>query len=146
MALVLAVFETHVAPGFSREGRAAFSEFVEGAAFFRRAGGGFALVARRGESVVGVIEMAANGHVALFFVSSDCQGQGVGGALMRKAVEKGRRDDPGLAVFTVNASPGSVKAYSRMGFVTTDQEQEKDGIRFIPMALAFAPSDNPAAA
>lgn len=143
VALVLSVFETHVAPGFSEQGRAAFVEYVESSAFSRRVGDGFALVALRDETVIGVIEVEGGGHVALFFVSPDCQGRGVGGVLMRKAVEKERLDNPGLDAFTVNASLGSVKAYSRIGFVVTDQEQEKDGIRFIPMVLSFNSLDEP---
>jgi predicted GNAT family N-acyltransferase len=33
----------------------------------------------------------------------------------------------------VNAAPNAVSFYQKMGFVPTSEEQETDGIRFIPM-------------
>jgi len=38
---------------------------------------------------------------------------------------------------TLNSSFYAVKAYEQMGFVITGEQQEKDGIVFIPMALTL---------
>ena len=133
--LVLSVFDAMVAPGFSRQGRKTFHDFVSRFAFSRRPQERFALAALRQGELVGVIEVLEGHHVALFFVSPKLQGRGIGGALMRRAVEKCRTDAPGLDAVTVNSSPNAVEAYGRMGFTPTGEEQEKDGIRFVPMAL-----------
>jgi GNAT superfamily N-acetyltransferase len=135
LALVRTVFDASVAPGFSEQGRASFDEFLDRFAFSRREGKGFALAALRNGVLVGVIEVVGDGHVALFFVSADCRGLGVGAELMRWAVARCMRDDPSLPVLTVNASPGSVKAYARLGFAAVDRERERDGIRFVSMTL-----------
>jgi GNAT superfamily N-acetyltransferase len=146
LALVRTVFDASVAPGFSEQGRASFTEFLDRFAFSRREGKGFALTALRGDVLVGVLEVVGDGHVALFFVSADCRGLGVGAALMRRAVARCLRDDPDLSALTVNASPGSVKAYARLGFTAVDSEQVRDGIRFVPMALPLRDPAKPGAA
>lgn len=132
-ALVLAVFDAKVAPGFSPQGRDAFYEFIRQSAFSRRPGDGFALAALHDDRVVGVIEVVDGSHVALLFVSTECQGMGIGQALMHKAEGRCRENNRGLAALTVNSSPNAVEAYRRMGFTPLGEEQERDGIRFVPM-------------
>lgn len=146
LALVRTVFDAMVAPGFSEQGCASFDDYLDRFAFSRREGEGFALAALRDGVLVGVIEVAGGNHVALFFVSVDCQGRGVGKELMRRAVERCGRDGSGPAVLTVNASPGSLGAYERVGFVATACEQVRDGIRFVPMALPLRDPAKPGAA
>nr|WP_286181982.1 GNAT family N-acetyltransferase [Desulfovibrio sp. Huiquan2017] len=133
--MVRDVFADFVGPDFSTQGRIAFESFLSGHAFSRRPGRGVALAARRGDVLVGVIEVVDGGHVALFFVSGPCRGKGVGKALMRMAVGRCRAENPDLTELTVNASPGSVGGYARMGFVAVAPERESDGIRFVPMVL-----------
>lgn len=41
--------------------------------------------------------------------------------------------NPAIKGLTVNSSPYAVEIYKRLGFVSTDVMQEKDGIIFIPM-------------
>ncbi|MDN5360294.1 MAG: hypothetical protein PWQ84_1357, partial [Thermotogaceae bacterium] len=41
------------------------------------------------------------------------------------------------ATLTVNSSPYAVGFYHKMGFKDTDNELEKDGIRFVPMELSI---------
>lgn len=142
LALVRAVFNADVAPGFSEEGRATFHEFVRLFAFSRRPADAFALTARRGDALVGVVEVVEGSHVALLFVDSARQRCGVGAELVRRAAAACLKRNPGLDRLTVNASPNAVDAYRRMGFLPTDREQEKNGIRFVPMALSLLPGDD----
>ncbi|EGB16453.1 GCN5-related N-acetyltransferase [Pseudodesulfovibrio mercurii] len=143
--LVREVFAAFVAPGFSSTGRIAFEAFLCRSSFSRRSGRGFALAARRAGGIVGVIDVADGGHVALFFVSGEHRGRGVGRTLMRLAGERCLRDLPTPGRMTVNASPGSVGAYAAMGFVPAGGEEERDGIRFVPMVLALDEPEKPAA-
>lgn len=143
LSLVRSVFDAHVAPSFSAEGRTTFHEFVHLFAFSHQTGETFALVARRERTIVGVIEVVDGSHVALLFVAPEFQGHGVGGELMRRAAAECLRRMPPPDVLTVNASPNAVAAYARMGFVPRGQEQERDGIRHVPMTLSLNPPDRP---
>jgi predicted GNAT family N-acyltransferase len=60
------------------------------------------------------------------------QGKGVGSLLVQKAQERC------LGSLDVNAAPGAVSFYQKMGFVPTSEEQETDGIRYIPMRKNFS--------
>ncbi|MGE4423488.1 MAG: GNAT family N-acetyltransferase [Pseudodesulfovibrio sp.] len=139
LALVRTVFDAMVAPGFSEQGRVSFNDYLARFAFSRREGEGFALAAMRDGVPVGVIEVVGGNHVALFFVSEGYRGRGVGSGLMRLAVERCGRGEPRPVALTVNASPGSVKAYARLGFAADSGERERDGIRFVPMTLPLQP-------
>jgi len=43
------------------------------------------------------------------------------------------KKDKGMTQITVNSSPYAVKVYERLGFVKTEEQQEKDGILYVPM-------------
>ena len=43
------------------------------------------------------------------------------------------KKDKSLTQITVNSSPYAVKVYERLGFMKTGEQQEKNGILFIPM-------------
>jgi predicted GNAT family N-acyltransferase len=42
-------------------------------------------------------------------------------------------ENNGIKIITVNSSFFAEKIYSKMGFMKTDEMQEKDGIKYIPM-------------
>jgi GNAT superfamily N-acetyltransferase len=136
--LVLSVFDALVAPCFTEQGRKTFHDFVSQFAFSRRPRKRLTLAALRQGEIVGIIEVLEGSHVALLFVSVELQGQGIGKTLVQKAVQQCRRDNRGLSALTVNSSINAVKAYESMGFSPTSGEQEKDGIRFVPMTLMLS--------
>lgn len=83
--------------------------------------------------MVGMIATRRSGsHIALFFVDPSHQRCGVGRALFTAAAN----DDP-AEVMTVNAAPEAATVYRCLGFVAEGSEEEKDGIRFIPMAASL---------
>ena len=47
------------------------------------------------------------------------------------------KDSADIKQMTVNSSPYAVIVYERLGFVKTDEQQEKDGIIYIPMARSL---------
>ena len=138
LALVRAVFDSHVAPGFSEQGCATFHDYIRQFAFSRRPGEAFALAAMDGETLVGVIDVIEGHHVGLLFVDPSRQGRGIGGKLVRRAAAICLRRDPPPAALTVNSSPNAVAAYRRMGFGPLSPEQERDGIRHTPLSLPLA--------
>ena len=138
LALVRAVFDSHVAPGFSEQGCATFHDYIRQFAFSRRPGEAFALAAWMDGALAGVIDVIEGHHVGLLFVDPARQGRGIGGALVRWAAAICLRRDPPPAALTVNSSPNAVAAYRRMGFGPLSPEQERDGIRHTPLSLPLA--------
>jgi len=137
--LVRRVFSEHVAPLFIPEGIGEFHAYTSPEAFKVRLGtrhSGFVAENRSGE-IVGLVEIRDSAHLSLLFVSSLLQGRGIGGALVQEAVDLCRKAAPTCTAITVNASPNSVRAYERFGFLPTGPEQERNGIRFVPMEMAL---------
>ncbi len=133
---VSAVFNDHVAPGFSQDGIDEFMKYIKPDAIETQLKENhFAFIATLGTEILGVIEVRDNNHIALFFVGSRFQRKGIGKKLLQKALELCGINDSKFSRITVNASPNSIMAYKTLGFEPTDVEQCINGIRFVPMAL-----------
>lgn len=130
--LVTSVFAQAVAPSYAPPGRDTFLAYASAAAMAARLDTGHRLlVAEIGGELVGVLETRGDDHVSLLFVTARCQRRGIGRSLLSAAVARGMLT--GDEEITVNASPDSVAAYQRLGFIVSGTEQEKSGIRFVPM-------------
>lgn len=130
--LVNRSFMQAVAPGYSGDGIAEFRKHAQPEAMAARCeNGNIVLVAEKDFETVGMIEMREEKHICFFFVNPDEQRQGIGRALLDEAlVLCGESRE-----ITVNSSPNSVAVYDRFGFLASGPEQEKNGIRFMPMTL-----------
>jgi GNAT superfamily N-acetyltransferase len=130
--LVLRVFEEFVAPQFSKEGVQEFRNRL----FLRRSVWNHSiLVALANKKIVGMIETKNDGHITLFFVDGDHQGEGVGRELLNRALEICRRRDPEIKRAIVSSAPNAIKIYERLGFRPAGPEQAENHIRFVPMVL-----------
>lgn len=69
----------------------------------------------------------------LHFVHDDYQHKGVAKKLFSLALGRCLRHNPHLPGITVNSSPYAVPVYERLGFVPTQPEKVKKGIRHTPM-------------
>lgn len=128
--LIAEVFTAVVAPTFSAEGARVFADYTTLPVLqARRLHGAVWYVAQEGEVLQGALEMRARNHLSLLFVAVAAQHRGIAQGLFDLA----RADHAGE--ITVNASPNAVGFYRRMGFAATAQEQQRCGIRFIPMRL-----------
>lgn len=78
--------------------------------------------------LIGTLAVREKQHISLFFVRSEYQGKGYGKQLFAqmKAAFTGNN-------ITVNAARYAVPIYQCLGFMPTDSEQLKNGIRFTPM-------------
>lgn len=85
--------------------------------------------------LVGIISLRNKEHISLLFVDEEFHKMGIG----RKLVYAMRELEKQLGGYrlTVNASPYGVGFYHKIGFVDTNIEQVKDGIRFTPMSWIF---------
>ena len=132
------VFIEFVAPRYSQEGVAEFKKFVSVNALADRfVAGDLFLLAESGQRIIGVIEMRKDSHIALLFVEKSFQRRGIARELLRKSIEICGKRNPDIQRITVNSSPNAFAAYERIGFEGIEEEQLKNGIRFIPMELVL---------
>ena len=126
-ALVLASFEAEVAELLGQAGRLEYSRYTRVSTMKQRmiAGNRFWLLEDAGKGVA-MAETREDSHLVMLFVHPERFGQGYGRMLLEHALQ--------LGVRTVSASPNAVGFYERAGFKPTDEEQTKNGLRFVPMA------------
>ncbi len=134
-SVVEKAFDEFIAPGYSEEGVAAFKQYANASALAERFNNPelVAYVALCSAQIVGYIEMRDHSHISLLAVDSGFHRQGIARRLWTLAQSAVLEKYPDSAAFTVNSSPFAVPVYKRLGFVPVDEEQVKNGIRFIPM-------------
>lgn len=133
LLLILRVFHQHVAPTYSKEGIETFLNMLT-VDFLKAADPKkFTLVAEYEHRPVGMLTNINEGHIALLFVDSEFQGRGIGAALIRRCIDECSQKYPGLNDITVSSSPNSRLFYERLGFIEVYEEQDENGLRFIPM-------------
>ena len=81
-----------------------------------------------------MMEIREAHHIAMLFVKPGMQRQGIGRRLVQEAIAYRRTHNLETRQIAVHSSPNSVAAYERLGFHKTGEQQEANGIRFIPMA------------
>ncbi|MCR4590600.1 MAG: GNAT family N-acetyltransferase [Lachnospiraceae bacterium] len=84
------------------------------------------------EKIEGVASVRNQNHLSLLFVSGEYQKRGVGTALLNY-VCKYCSEYEGQKEITVNSSRFAQDFYRKYGFTETGDEQESDGIRYLPM-------------
>jgi GNAT superfamily N-acetyltransferase len=134
--LVEQVFQEFVAPDFEQEGIAEFFRFANPSAMATRIrAGGFVLLAKEADKVVGMLEFTLPTHIAMLFVTR--RRQGIAKELVVRAIKKARSQNPVLSKVTVHSSPYAVAAYRRMGFCRRGNLTTDHGIRYIPMEFSI---------
>jgi RluA family pseudouridine synthase len=142
-ALARRVFNSCVASGVSSAGRRSFLAYARPVRILERLERGHrVLVAEMEGRLAGMIEVRDDTHIAMLFVERDAQRHGVARALIAAAfagngpesLAPGRAAHGKDAAVTVNATPGSIAAYSHLGFRPAGPERDSDGLRVLPMA------------
>jgi len=85
------------------------------------------------DEIIGVIATRDVSHIALMFVDKRHHRKGIARQLLDTILAE-IKDSADIKQMTVNSSPYAVKVYERLGFAKTDEQQEKNGIIYIPMA------------
>ncbi|MGX6566590.1 GNAT family N-acetyltransferase [Cupriavidus necator] len=83
--------------------------------------------------LVAVCAIKDGKHIYHLFVAPEAQGRGVARALWEYARADAELDGA-TGRFTVNSSLHAVPVYERLGFHAIDSVQERNGVRFVPMA------------
>ena len=136
-ALAVRSFHQCVAPLYGAPGIANFLAYASDEALQSRCcQDQFVLVAENDErELLGMVEVRAHRHISMLFVDPNLRRQGVGRALLAKAIAQVRSHNPAIEALSVNASPNAVGAYRRFGFRATAAMQKTDGIIYRPMTL-----------
>lgn len=137
LELILRVFMEFEAPVYSREGVDSFVKDVIRNDNFRNGciTGKFKMYgAFDGEKIVAVMTMRKVSHIMLAFVDRDYQRQGIGKMLFEHIRNDLRSCSDSISDITVNASPYGIPFYTSLGFEIISEEQEKYGIKSIPMS------------
>ena len=134
--LISTVFDEFVETYFLEEGRNEFLKYIDPNSLKERSQSNHInIVALQNQNPIGFIEIRDYNHVSLFFVAKEFQLKGIGKELFRRSVDLCLQKNSELQKITVNASPNSVPAYKKLGFIEEGYEQIKNGIRFAPKAL-----------
>lgn len=133
--LILRVFYRYVAPTYSMEGIDTFTGMLTPSFLVEKKAGKFTVVAELEGRILGVLTMINASHIALLFVESEFQGNGVGKGLIRCGVDLALGRSPVLNTITVSSSPNSTSFYKSVGFEAAGDEKDENGMRFLPMGI-----------
>ncbi|MBL4829011.1 MAG: GNAT family N-acetyltransferase [Aliivibrio sp.] len=78
--------------------------------------------------LIGYIAWRQGNYIAQLYVSTEYQGCGVGSRLVNEMKARS-----GAVLIQLKASINAIGFYKKLGFVATSKEQNKNGIRFVPM-------------
>lgn len=96
---------------------------------------GFAYwVAEINDEIVGVVAVKDFSHLFHLFVDKAHHKKGIAKQLWQEVLKYSLANDNN-GMFTLNSTSYALPVYQNWGFVTTDEEQMRHGIRFTPMKL-----------
>jgi len=134
--LVNRVFTEFVAVDYSEQGSKTFSDYLkvkyEEVVNDMQTGHKRIWGYYHGGEIVGVIATRDKSHIALMFVDKQHHRKGIARSLYNTVLSELSKNSD-VTKITVNSSPYAVEAYERLGFIKTDEQQEKDGIIYVPM-------------
>ncbi|GHS94603.1 hypothetical protein AGMMS50276_07630 [Synergistales bacterium] len=92
-------------------------------------------VAKHKGEVVSVLEIVRGHVVSLFFVKKQFHNKGIGKALMNYSVDYFTSMEINVREYRVQASTYAENIYKSLGFEKLSDVQDRDGVKYIPMAL-----------
>jgi len=134
--LVNDVFSEFVAADYSEQGKNAFKDYLDKKydevfsdleSGHKKMWGYF-----HDDKIIGVIATREFSHIALMFVDKHHHRKGIARKLFNIVLEELHEEQDATHI-TVNSSPYAVTAYECLGFVKIGEQQEKDGIVYVPM-------------
>lgn len=136
ISFIRTVYDVAVAPHYSQQGNKEFYRYLDTKSMLERMGGNhWILKAIDQTDLLGIIEIRDNSHLAMLFVKTNKQQQGIGRKLLSSAIEIIKESNPKQKTLTVHSSPNSVSAYEKMGFESLGNEQVVNGLRFTTMQM-----------
>ena len=129
------VFDEFVGKDYSEKGNRTFKDFTNPKNVLARLNNenNLCLVAKYNNEIIGILEIKNYDHISLFFVKKDFHNKRIGKILFEYFINIIKRENMEINNISVNSSIYAENIYSKLGFIKTDEIQEKDGIKFIPM-------------
>jgi len=141
--LVRQIFNKFVAFDYGTAGIEEFFRFANPTAMTTRVkAGGYVLVARTSDSLVGMLEFAPPDRIAMLFVSF--RHQGIARELLARAIRHALAASPPVSKLTVHSSPYAEPIYRKMGFNQVGDVTTENGITYILMERDLRSSGSPA--
>ncbi len=136
--MVWRTFVKYEGEDYSEEGIRNFQDFITSeelyASFLR--GEYHLMVALDGKKIIGAGSVRSGNRLSLLFVEDAYQRKGVGSRLLRKLCAY-LRTERGERRMLLQAAPGAVGFYRKLGFCAVQPEKEYDGIRVTLMEKAL---------
>ncbi|WP_052356749.1 GNAT family N-acetyltransferase [Faecalimicrobium dakarense] len=132
--LVDTVFMEFDAPDYSQDGIDEFKkQIIENKEFRNRfkTGEQIMIGAFKDSKVIGVLAISVRNHISLLFVDKNYHRNGVATKLFNKIIIESRKKN--VDKIKLNSSPYALQFYYKVGFIATDTEKVKNGIRYTPM-------------
>ena len=130
------IFRDEIAPVCSHDGIRHFTEYIQPDSIKSRLESNYIIdIAVLFDTILGAVEVRDFCHIAMLFVDKSFRGREIGKELVTTAVKSCLAENKSLKIVTANSVPHSVVVYEKLGFKKTGEEQEKNGIRFFPMAM-----------
>jgi len=129
------IFNEFVGKYYSVEGNNTFKDYIKPQNILKRVtdkSSQFFTVKINNE-IVGIMEIKNKDHISLLFIKKEFHGKGIGKYLFEHYLNKTKRENIEIKIITVNSSIYAEKIYSKLGFIKTNEIQEKDGIKYVPM-------------
>jgi len=136
LELVNNVFSEFVAVDYAQEGKNTFENYLKNkydeVSLDLESGHKKMWAYYQNGEIIGVISTRNISHISLMFVDKKHHKKGIARQMFH-AVHEELRNNEAVRQITVNSSPYAVRVYEHLGFVKMGEQQEKDGIIFIPM-------------
>lgn len=104
---------------YSESQKSAWAPSAPPKSFYESLEEDFTLLACEGESLIGYIQLRADGLLHAIYTHPDFQGRGVGRFLMHSAIKEAKR--LGLKRIYLEASQNARDFYKKMGFIVTKE-------------------------
>jgi GNAT superfamily N-acetyltransferase len=129
------VFDEFVGVDYSENGKKTFKDYITPKNILERCNNGTShfYIAKCINEIIGILEIRNRDHISLFFVKKEFHGKGIGKILLDNYKKKLNQDNNEIKTVTVNSSFFAERIYSKMGFIKTDEIQDRDGIKYISM-------------
>ena len=129
------IFDEFVGKDYSEEGNNVFKDYIIPENILERLNNKTSkfYVAKNNNEIIGILEIKNIDHISLFFIKKEHHRKGIGKRLFDNYIKTLKQDNNGIKIISVNSSIYAEKIYSKLGFIKTDEMQEKNGIKYIPM-------------
>jgi GNAT superfamily N-acetyltransferase len=129
------VFDKFVGKDYSVEGNNTFKDYIKPENIIKRflEKRSIFFSAKIENIIIGMMEIKNIDHISLFFVKEEFHGKGIGNYLFSHYLKKIQDENMDIKTITVNSSIYVENIYIKLGFIKTNEIQEKGGIKYIPM-------------